>query len=736
MKNKPIKKQESINKYYTFIYVYIPEYYYIHAEANPDEVLFAENSIKYGMSGGIKVGTTTFTSNNNPTEIDCKNAFKERYRATEDGISSILYNGMLIPAKKTTIDKEVRDIIVAVGNTRHPEQPVISSSDKQKCNSINNYVWYFYDDSGKHICNGTIRKIGKEYIYNVTKKDIDIALELINCITHNLSFSWECDTLLQNKKVIHACNNFRDKLSEEINHDSPQFHNIDKINNVLDGYNITNNIVYYTMHSKPDEQCNVLTAPHILEKMCSFIQNDKKHLSIAIIAKTPSDAIEISNYITNHCCDNIKYTFTYICAYPERQVNLLTNYKNKCIIYIDDKTYNQISNMKFDYIIQNPPYSSTLHIDYFEWGYYITKRNNSKMIIIQPASFYIDVRQPDKKSNSFRAEEIRNMLERDKAVSNIIIENYNYDFETNTYFPHAITFIDFTKKHNEIDFCCYGHHKKITSICNESNPFGNLNIINSILLKTNATFNDNIMSRHIVTLNDVKNNRVFPKGTMFLKYSSFIGASGGCWAGSYGKTDTKGSAFSSVARFDSKFGQFVTGYIAPNCQPTTNEISENVIYNNNAFDGSKGNKNIDNIFGTKHELETWIDNSKNNALMLFLNIVYTWDNHNHTYNIMPWLTDKIYSDKEIFDICNFTDEERKFIINIILKYRRDGEYFKRYILGINENLVNKLKSSWSNSTDSDIIDFRDKIHVIKDSEIENYIEQCKQEAQEYVKRNC
>jgi len=48
--------------------------------------------------------------------------------------------------------------------------------------------------------------------------------------------------------------------------------------------------------------------------------------------------------------------------------------------------------MKFDYIIQNPPYLKTLHIDCFNKGLDILKEDG-KMTIIEPATWLIDVRQ-------------------------------------------------------------------------------------------------------------------------------------------------------------------------------------------------------------------------------------------------------------------------------------------------------------------------------------------------------
>ena len=59
----------------------------------------------------------------------------------------------------------------------------------------------------------------------------------------------------------------------------------------------------------------------------------------------------------------------------------------------------------------------------------------------------------------------------------------------------------------------------------------------------------------------------------------------------------------------------------------------------------------------------------------------TIDQHNNSLNYVPWLVDKKYTDQEIYDMFNFTEEEIKLIETTIKKYERNSPWFKRYICG-------------------------------------------------------
>ena len=96
---------------------------------------------------------------------------------------------------------------------------------------------------------------------------------------------------------------------------------------------------------------------------------------------------------------------------------------------------------------------------------------------------------------------------------------------------------------------------------------------------------------------------------------------------------------------------------------------------------------------TKEELENWKYFVFNNSLPLFINICMTIDQNNNSLHYVPWLVDKKYTDKEIYDMFGFTDEEIKLIETTIKKYERYSPWFKRYMCGpssISDEEVKKL----------------------------------------------
>ena len=92
-------------------------------------------------------------------------------------------------------------------------------------------------------------------------------------------------------------------------------------------------------------------------------------------------------------------------------------------------------------------------------------------------------------------------------------------------------------------------------------------------------------------------------------------------------------------------------------------------------------KVADCLYGTKQELENWKHFVFNNKIPLFTSIVLVIDQNNTCKDVLCWLTDKQYTDSEIYQLLGITEDEQKFIDKTIKKYERHSPWFKRYMCG-------------------------------------------------------
>ena len=87
------------------------------------------------------------------------------------------------------------------------------------------------------------------------------------------------------------------------------------------------------------------------------------------------------------------------------------------------------------------------------------------------------------------------------------------------------------------------------------------------------------------------------------------------------------------------------------------------------------------LYGTKQELENWKHFIFNNKIPLFTSIVLVISQNNRCKDFIPWLTDKQYSDDEIYKLLGITKQEQEFIDKTLKKYERNSPWFKRYLCG-------------------------------------------------------
>lgn len=355
------------------------------------------------------------------------------------------------------------------------------------------------------------------------------------------------------------------------------------------------------------------------------------------------------------------YTYTYkkYNATTSKRRESATDNIDKVVL---NKIYKRIEKMKFDVVIQNPPYNGSLHLDFFNKGLDVLTETG-KMVIIEPATWLINVRKNGKaKTYDAIKERINGHIE------SVVIENLNKEFGTMMFVPFAITTIDMSKTFDTIDYTCCGETRKVKSVY-DCNLVGEYNTIWSILEKVQSF--GNMMKTHI--WDGVETNHYFI-AFMDICYNAI------------GVNASSGSDTNSMVRFTTSInGDFLNPlfYIAFHNAYEISDIPHKAYQRGHgAFERKAfSDKNATQLYGTQTELENWKHFIFNNKLPLFLNIVLTIDQHNNSKEFLPWLVDKQYTDDEINKLFGFTDEEIKLIDTTIKKYERNSPWFKRYMCG-------------------------------------------------------
>ena len=383
--------------------------------------------------------------------------------------------------------------------------------------------------------------------------------------------------------------------------------------------------------------------------------------------------------IIKKCDPNTKI----IIADSDLVTDYFENYKNIMCININendaDDFYNKLKNMpKFDFVVQNPPYSGSLHLNFLKKGYDMLS-DKGQMIIIEPATWLIDIRKYGKKHEDMRInssdikkyEECKQMLK--SQVKKIIIDNYNKEFNTILQIPFSITHIDKTYKSNIIDCKICGEQKTLTSLY-DCNLIGNYDLIWSIL---NKVSNCDKINNHIYNGNSNDTDYYIPYMTLCPTILSIYAI-------------RPNSANTSTWFFNSSNGEYFKSVFGFIYHPAKEYSISNIIPKAFAQGGSTknkktfSNKDAQCIVGKKEELENWKHYVFNNSLPLFICLMMTIDQNNRSLKFVPWLVDKKYTDQEIYNMFNFTDAEIKLIETTIKKYERNSPWFKRYMCGPSE----------------------------------------------------
>lgn len=315
---------------------------------------------------------------------------------------------------------------------------------------------------------------------------------------------------------------------------------------------------------------------------------------------------------------------------------------------------------KFDYVIQNPPYSKSFYLEFINLAIKLLEKSKGKFYIISPSTWLIQLRP-----NSLYCQDgclnIKNQL--NKHITDIIIENYNNEFQIGLSVPFSIIKGNLSKHIDKINFLCCGELSYEDSIYN-CNLVGKRDIINSIFQKIKIKTGKNTLSKHIY-----KQSSKINENTRFVAISKNM--RGGC----------------GDPRFSDEW--FVDGlyrcyyYHCFNDKEPISKTPHKLLCTGYTYQNPKYKNDLAiNIYGTQQELENFKYFVFNTKLCKFLNICIIQDmSTNSIEKYIPWMVDKIYKDIEIYELFNFDNDEIKLIENTIKKYNRNSNWFQRYLKG-------------------------------------------------------
>ena len=325
---------------------------------------------------------------------------------------------------------------------------------------------------------------------------------------------------------------------------------------------------------------------------------------------------------------------------------------NIILVDSDDELLNKLNEIshtmpKFDYIIQNPPYAKTLHIDFFKKGIELLN-DTGKMTIIEPATWLMNLRNDNGKGKALYFP-FKSSIS--KLVEYVEIENLNNIFGIGQFVPCSITHIYKNKQDDVTNVKFFGLSYKVKSL-DDINHIQNFKLVNNIISKIRNICND-FPKQHITNIEcgDSK----------YIKYNEILSH----------------TLITNNERESGWINDTFAYYLYP-C--VKGDVLDNVpmTLNNGGRETDKPSKCL---HGTYQELSNWKHFCENNTLPLFINICMTIDQHNNSLKYVPCLVDKQYTDQEIYEMFHFTQQEINLIEYTVEKFKRNTPWTQRMIYG-------------------------------------------------------
>lgn len=308
---------------------------------------------------------------------------------------------------------------------------------------------------------------------------------------------------------------------------------------------------------------------------------------------------------------------------------------------------------KFDIVLMNPPYARDLHIDFLQKAVDIC----NKVVIIEPGQWLVQLKENGKytKEDS-KTKKLKNQIK--GHVKSVELNNYNKELNITNKTVCSITYIDMTNEFDEIEFENITEKKTVKTL-EDCNLIGDKQIIDSIFKKC-KNYKEHMIDHciNIKKYNDYEN-----KGYWFLPYGNYM-------INNLGTMQTH--RWTNAFHMKTNLIDTLNSYFVVLASPKIEELTYNVVPKGIKSGGPK-----DSVYGKKKELENWQYFAYHNKLPLFIAICLTIDENNNNREYVPWLTDKQYTDEEIYKLLNINKEEQHLIDETIKKFDKDSEFGKR-----------------------------------------------------------
>lgn len=223
-----------------------------------------------------------------------------------------------------------------------------------------------------------------------------------------------------------------------------------------------------------------------------------------------------------------------------------------------EQTLDTIQGIKYQII--NPPYKGTLHLEFLKPMCIALKKSNGQGVIIEPANALYTNRKMQVDNNVLT--DIFPLM--DKHVVKVKICNVNDQFEVGLRVPFAITYLDYSKEYDIIEFDLFGELKIVSSL-DDINLKGSYKVIeyinkqiqNIISLKGSA-------ADHYVVGRKAPYEKIHKAGNWYLRNMGDVKTQHGANSDTDYVLDTVHNV--------QYYGYMTTSYVHKNCSEITDHI--------------------------------------------------------------------------------------------------------------------------------------------------------------------